>query len=388
MKSFFQLLVLLIVLDAPSVCSGKNPVPGAAQPDKYFNLIEGKSVAVVANMASMVGGKNIVDFLSGKGIAVRKIFAPEHGFRNMADAGENVSDMRDQETGLPVISLYGNHFKPSPDDLKGIDVVIFDIQDVGVRFYTYLSTLHYVMEACAENNLQCIVLDRPNPNGFYIDGNIPDTSYRSIVGLHPVPVVYGMTIGEFALMINGEGWMKDGMKCDLIVIKCKKYTYKSGYRLPVRPSPNLPDQTAVYLYPSLCFFEGTNISVGRGTQFPFEVYGSPLLPDKGFSFTPGSVQGAKNPPLSGRKCFGTDLRDAIKNKIVPSREINLEWLISAFENYPDKEKFFTPYFDVLAGGPELREQIMKGMNAEEIRETWKDGLDKFRNIRSKYLLYR
>jgi uncharacterized protein YbbC (DUF1343 family) len=277
--------------------------------------------------------------------------------------------------------------KPTPEDLKGIDVVIFDIQDVGVRFYTYISTLHYILEACAENNVECIVLDRPDPNGFYFDGNIADTAYRSFVGLDPVPVVHGMTVGEYAGMLNGEGWLKKGVKCRLTVIKCKDYTHKTLYELPVRPSPNLPNQTSVYLYPSICFFEGTNISLGRGTSFPFQVYGSPKLPDQGFSFTPASVPGAKDPPLLAVKCYGLDLRNVIKDKLVPSPYLNLEWVIDAYRDYSDKDNFFTPYFDVLASGPTIREQIQRGLSAEEIRATWKDGLQKFGKIREKYLLY-
>ncbi|MBS1231820.1 MAG: hypothetical protein H6R35_658, partial [Bacteroidetes bacterium] len=362
-------------------------VPGANQMDQYKHLIEGKSVAVVANQTSMVRKTHLVDTLLRIGINVSAIFAPEHGFRDLADAGDQILDGKDTVTGVRIISLYGGHLKPTPDDLKGIDIVLFDIQDVGVRFYTYISTLHYVLEACAENGVKCIVLDRPNPNGFYCDGNIADTAYRSFVAMHPVPVVHGMTVGEYAQMLNGEGWLKNSIKCDLTVIKCKGYTYKTMYELPVRPSPNLPNQTSIYLYPSICWFEGTNISLGRGTPFPFQVYGSPKLPDKGFSFIPESVPGAKNPPLLGEKCYGTDLRNAIKDKLVPSPRINLKWLIDAYVNYPDKNNFFTSYFDVLAAGPLLREQIQKGMSAEEIRDTWKDGLEKFGRIRQKYLLY-
>jgi len=390
MKRQFHLLLILALLT--SACYGvkKTIVPGADRYDQYKHLIEGKSIAIAANQTSMVGNVHLVDYLLSNGVDIRKImkiFSPEHGFRGWADAGETIFDRKDTITGLPVISLYGSHFKPSPDDLQGIDVVIFDIQDVGVRFYTYISTLHYVMEACAESNIRCIVLDRPNPNGFYCDGNVLDTANRSFVGMHPVPIVYGMTIGEYALMINGEGWLKNGIKCNLTVIKCKNYTHKSFYELPVRPSPNLPNQTSVYLYPSICFFEGTNISIGRGTPFPFQVYGSPLLPDKGFSFIPESTEGARNPILLGVKCYGTDLRSAIKDKIVPSPKVNLEWVIDGYRNYPQKDKFFIPYFDVLAGGSVLREQIQRGMTPDQIRRSWKPGLTEFRKIRQKYLLY-
>jgi uncharacterized protein YbbC (DUF1343 family) len=363
------------------------PIPGANQINSYEHLIKGKSVAIVANQTSMVGKTHLVDTLLSIGIKVDVIFAPEHGFRDLADAGESIENGKDPETGVKVISLYGSHVKPTADDLKGIEVVLFDIQDVGVRFYTYISTLHYVLEACAENNVKFIILDRPNPNGFYFDGNIADTTYRSFVGMDPVPVVHGMTVGEYAQMLNGEGWLKYSEKCDLAVIKCKDYTHKTVYELPVKPSPNLPNQNSIYLYPSICFFEGTNISLGRGTSFPFQVYGSPKLPDKGFNFTPESVPGAKNPPLLGEKCYGTDLRNAMRDKLVPSPRINLNWVIDAYRDYPEKNNFFTSYFDVLAAGPTLREQIQKGMSAEEIRASWKDGLEKFAKIRGKYLLY-
>jgi uncharacterized protein YbbC (DUF1343 family) len=384
-----KLFPLILILFSCSYYGGKkNPVPGANQTDQYRDLIEGKTIAIVANQTSMSGKMHLVDKLLGIGINIRVIFAPEHGFRELADAGESISDGKDDLTGVQVISIFGSHRKPTTDDLKGIDVVLFDIQDVGVRFYTYISTLHYILESCAENGIKCIVLDRPNPNGYYFDGNMLDTAYRSFVGLDPVPVVHGMTVGEYAMMINGEGWLKNGLKCDLNVIKCKNYTHSTVYDLPVKPSPNLPNQTSVYLYPSICWFEGTNISLGRGTAFPFQVFGSPELPDKGFSFTPESVPGAKNPPLLGIKCYGTDLRDAIKKKIVPKPGINLDWLISAYNDFPQKDKFFIPYFDVLAGGPVLREQIQKGMNSAQIRATWKEGLEKYGKIRQKYLLYK
>ena len=390
MKTSFISIFILLSLACQSFLpiTDKTPVPGAYQIGLYRDIVKGKSVAVVANQTSMIGQTHLVDSLLCIGLNIKTIFAPEHGFRNLADAGEKIENGKDPETGISLISLYGSHLKPTAEDLKGIDIVIFDIQDVGARFYTYISTLHYILEACAENQIKCIILDRPNPNGFYFDGNVLDTSYRSFVGMDPVPVVHGMTVGEYAQMVNGEGWLKGGVKCDLTVIKCQNYDHKTYYNLPVKPSPNLPNQTAVYLYPSICFFEGTNLSLGRGTTFPFQVFGSPDLPDRGFSFTPESVPGAKNPPLLGVKCYGTDLRDAIKMQLVPKGELNLDWIINAYNEFPQKDKFFTSYFDVLAGGPVLREQIQKGMISRQIRATWKESLQKFGKIREKYLLYK
>ncbi len=387
MKYIILLISIMAILAMSCNGTENNPVPGASQFEKYKLLIEGKSVAIVANQTSMAGDVHLVDFLLNKGVNIKKIFAPEHGFRDLADAGEAIQDGIDMQTGLPVVSLYGSHRNATADDLAGIDVVLFDIQDVGVRFYTYLGTLHYLMEACAETSVKVIVLDRPDPNGYYVDGNILDTAYRSFVGMHPVPIVHGMTVGEYAMMINGEGWLKGGVRCDLTVIKCLYYDHGTLYELPVKPSPNLPNQTSIYLYPSICFFEGTNVSLGRGTAFPFQVYGSPLLPDRGFSFTPDSAFGAKNPPLKGIKCYGVDLRNAINDKLVPVSAINLEWVIDAYNNYSEKDKFFTRYFDTLSGGPTIREQIQKGMTSDQIRETWKAGLEEFRQIRAKYLLY-
>ncbi len=390
MKSYLSSLVIIILTLTTSAAfsSKKSPVPGSYQFELYSGLIEGKSVAVVANQTSMVGPNHLIDNFISAGINIKAIFAPEHGFRNMADAGERIDDSKDPVTGIQLISLYGKHQKPTPADLSGIEVVIFDIQDVGVRFYTYMGTMHYVMEACAENNIKFIVLDRPNPNGFYVDGNILDTAYSSFVGMHPVPIVHGMTVGEYAGMINGEGWLKGGVKCDLTVIKCKNYTHKTLYQLPVKPSPNLPNQNSIYLYPSTCFFEGTTLSLGRGTSYPFQVFGSPLLPDRGFSFTPESVPGAKNPPLLGVRCYGTDLRNAVEKGIVPKPIIRLEYVIAAYNDFPEKDKFFTKYFDTLSGGPVIKEQILKGMSAMQIRESWKPDLEKFRMIREKYLLYK
>lgn len=381
----FLLFALFTIKGCGSLTGGV--ITGDMRPDEYMKLLRGKRVAVVANQASVAGKKHAVDELLSRGVDIKLIFAPEHGFRDLADAGSAITDGRDPVTGIPVISLYGRIRKPAPEHLADIDVVVYDIQDVGARFYTYISTMHYVMESCAENDKLFVVLDRPNPNGFYVDGNLPDTAYRSFVCMHNVPVVHGMTIGEYAMMINGEGWLEGGKKCDLRVVRCKNYTHATHYELPVRPSPNLPNQVSVYLYPSLCFFEGTVISCGRGTDFPFQAFGHPSLPDRGFSFTPQSVPGAANPPLLGQTCYGTDLRLAIEKGIVPKPSLNLEWIIQAYRDFPDKEKFFISYFDVLAGGPGLREQIIKGLSAEEIRALWQDGLEKFNQIRRKYLLY-
>jgi uncharacterized protein YbbC (DUF1343 family) len=390
MKKLISVISVFVFALSSIVCLGseKKPIPGASQIELYRSMIEGKSVAIVANQTSMTGQTHLVDNLLSIGINIKIIFAPEHGFRNLADAGETIENGKDQVTGITIISLYGSHLKPTHKDLEGIDVVLFDIQDVGARFYTYISTLHYTVEACAENNIKCIILDRPNPNGFYFDGNVMDTTYHSFVGMDPVPVVHGMTPGEYAQMLNGEAWLRGGIRCDLTVIRCKDYTHKTLYELPVRPSPNLPNQTSVYLYPSICFFEGTNVSLGRGTAYPFQVFGSPELPDRGFSFTPESVAGAKNPPMLGVKCYGTDLREAIRENLVPKPYINLDWIISAYNDYPQKDKFFTSYFDVLAGGPVLREQIQKGMTSKQIRETWKEALLRFGKIRAKYLIYK
>jgi uncharacterized protein YbbC (DUF1343 family) len=385
-----RLFAFLLISLFTYSCTESNQVtvPGANRIDEYRHLIENRKVAVVANQTSMIGETHLIDSLINIGLDIKVILAPEHGFRELAPDGNTIQNGSDPLTGIKILSLYGTRIKPSPEDIEDIDVVLFDIQDVGVRFYTYLSTLHYVMEACAENNVECIVLDRPNPNGFYFDGNIAaDTSYRSFVAMHPVPVVTGMTIGEYARMINGEKWLDNGIQCDLTVIKCKNYTHNMLYELPVRPSPNLPDMTSIYLYPSICFFEGTNISLGRGTPYPFQMYGSPLLPDRGFSFTPERLPESTNPPLMGEKCYGADLRNAIEDKLVPSPGINLQWLIDAYNDYPDKENFFTAYIERLAAGPELREQIQGGMTAEEIRASWEKGLEEFGKIREKYLLY-
>lgn len=390
MKNIIILSFMIAV--AVMACSAdkadKTLQTGAEQFSEYMPLLKGKTLAIVANQTSTVGDKHLVDTLLSLGADIKMIFAPEHGFRDLADAGAVITSGADPVTGIQVISLYSSKKKPSAEDLSAIDAVIYDIQDVGTRFYTYLTTMCYVMEACAENGKPFIVMDRPNPNGYYVDGPILDTSnYRSFVGLHPIPVVHGMTLGEYAGMVNGEGWLANGVKCDLTVIKCTGYTHETLYELPVIPSPNLPNMNSIYLYPSVCFSEGTVLSCGRGTDFAFQVLGAPKLPDTGFSFTPKPTFGSSNPKYNGEVCYGTDLRNALKDGLVPKPEMNLDWIIDAYKAYPEKEKFFTGYFDTLAGSSTLREQIISGMTAEEIKATWSEGLDQFKLTRQKYLLY-
>lgn len=363
-------------------------LPGARLMSNYLPLVQGKRVAVVANHTTLVGSKHLVDTLLSAGVTVKKIFSPEHGFRGDIEAGELIGNYTDKVTGLPVISLYGGSKKPKPADLSDVDVVIFDLQDVGVRFYTYISTMHYVMEACAENNKPLIILDRPNPNGFYVDGPVLDTAYRSFVGMHPVPLVHGMTIGEFAQMINAEGWLKGKIQCNLTVIPCRGYTHSMTTALPVRPSPNLPNHLSILLYPSLGLFEGTVVSVGRGTDYPFQVFGFPNFPDKGFRYIPVEKRGASlNPPYKGKPVYGIDLRDYSVNYFLDRREIILDWLIYSYNNYPEKDKFFNNFFNLLAGTSLLRQQIESGLTPSEIRATWQPALEQFKLLRKKYLLY-
>ena len=364
----------------------KQPIlPGAYDFKSYLSLLKGKRVAIVGNQTSEIKGVHLVDALLRRGIHIVKVFAPEHGFRGQASAGEQVTDSRDNATGLPIISLYGKHKKPTPDDLADVDIIVFDIQDVGARFYTYLSTLHYVMEAAAEQHKSIIVLDRPNPNSNYIDGPVMEKENRSFVGLHPVPIVYAMTIGEYARMINGEHWLKNGIKADLKVIKIKNYKHGDIYHLPVKPSPNLPNYQSIRLYPSLCLFEGTDISVGRGTDFQFQVFGSLDLPpsDYDFTFTPQSNAGSKYPVHQGKTCYGKDLR-----KVTPPNEIYLNWLINAYQKYPNKSHFFNKFFVKLAGTKQLQKDIEQGLSVKEIKVKWQNDIGKFKKIRQKYLLYR
>jgi len=375
-------------LSSKKVDDEKRIQTGCEQTDRYLPLLEGKRVALVANHSTIIGTTHLVDSLLTTGVQVVRIFSPEHGFRGDVADGVPIENQVDSTTGIPVISLYAKKRKPLPEDLEGIDVMIFDIQDVGARFYTYISTMHYLMEACAENTIPLLVFDRPNPNGFYVDGPVLDTNFRSFVGMHPVPVVHGMTVGEFALMINGERWLKEGEQCNLTVIPCSNYTHESIYNLPVRPSPNLPNQTAVYLYPSLCFLEGTAISIGRGTDFPFQVFGHPDFPDMGFEFTPESrPHSSVSPLLMNQKCYGFDLRDYTDKYFLDTRAINLSWLIFAYQSFTHKENFFNGYFNTLAGGTTLKEQIEQGVDEQAIRDSWQPGIEQFMKIRQKYLLY-
>lgn len=365
---------------------------GAEQLEKYLDKLRGKNVGMIVNQTSLIGTPykeiHLVDSLLTLKVSVKKIFSPEHGFRGTADAGEKVNSGTDEKTGLPLISLYGKNKKPTPENLQDLDLLVFDIQDVGARFYTYISTLHYVMEACAENGKVLLVLDRPNPNGFYIDGPVLDTACRSFVGMHPVPVVHGMTIGEYAKMINGEKWLKHGAQCKLTVISCENYDHKTLYKLREKPSPNLPNMTAIYLYPSLCFFEGTPVSVGRGTDKPFQIIGHPDYVTGAFSFTPQSMEGAKEPPLKGTLCHGIDLSALQRDYFLKKKSLNLEWLLEFYGKFPDKEKFFTPFFTKLAGTPQLQKQIEAGKSETEIRESWRMELERFKTMRKKYLLYK
>lgn len=361
---------------------------GADRTQEYLPLLKNKSVAIVANQSSNIKNTHLVDSLVALGVNVKKVFCPEHGFRGLVDAGKKVKTYKDVKTGLPIISLYGKNKKPAAIDLKDVDVVIFDIQDVGVRFYTYLSTLHYVMEACAENNKTLIVLDRPNPNGYYIDGPVMEDAYKSFLGLHPVPIVYGLTIGEYAQMINGEGWLTGGLKCNLKVILLNNYTHSDFYELPVRPSPNLPNMASVYLYPSLGLFEGTIVSVGRGTEFPFQIIGHPTLQKTNYTFTPKPKSGAMEPKYNGQVCNGYNLFNFGTEYMKNTKKIYLFWLINTYKNTPDNTSFFDENFNYHAGNAILQKQIKENIEEEAIRKGWQTGVDKFKTIRKKYLLYK
>jgi uncharacterized protein YbbC (DUF1343 family) len=374
----------------------KQLITGADQTEKYLPYLKGKRIGMVVNPSSRIAGKTSVDSLKALGVKIVKIFGPEHGFRGDASNGAHVDDSIDPKTGIPVVSLYGKSGKPAPQDLAEVDLMIYDLQDVGARYYTYLATLHRVMEACAENDKELMILDRPNPNGYMVDGPVLDMKLKSGIGFHPVPIAHGMTVAEYAQMINGQGWMAGGIKCKLKIIPLTNYDHSMPYTLPVHPSPNLNTQQSILLYPSLCLFEGTIISQGRGTLFPFTVLGNPDLKSKyKFSFTPKSIPGMSETPLfQDVECYGLDLRDYDTHKLIKSKQINLSWLLEMYKAYPYKEKFFDfkqskqmGNFDKLAGTTTLKEQIISGKTEKEIRESWEPALTQFKNMRKLYLLY-
>jgi uncharacterized protein YbbC (DUF1343 family) len=393
-------LFLLLILLGSFVCNSQtnsilsidiedtNIQVGAARTQEYFPLLKGKNIALCVNHTAMIGNTHLLDTLISAGIHVVKIFAPEHGFSGEAEAGKAISNSVDTKTKVPVVSIYGQNKKPSKEQLRGIDVIVFDIQDVGARFFTYISTLHYIMEAAAENNVKVMVLDRPNPNGYWVDGTVLDTAYRSFVGMHPVPIVHGMTIGEYAKMINGEGWLAEKKQCNLTIILVLGYTHFQRYQLPKPPSPNLSSMAAIYLYPTLCLFEGTCMSLGRGTDKPFCIFGHPDFPIGNFYFTPRSIPNvAEKPPHLGEKCRGFDITDYSLTILKNNNLIDIDLIIEAYQNFPNKSQFFTAFFDKLAGNKSLREQIIAGKTSAEIRKSWKKDLDTFKKNRKKYLLY-
>ena len=363
--------------------SNNNITTGADNYTAYLPLLKGKKIGIVTNQTGILSNKtHLVDFLLAKDVAIKTIFAPEHGFRGTADAGEHIVDGKDPKTGLPIISLYGDNKKPKHEQLTGIDILVFDLQDVGARFYTYLSSLHYIMEACAENNIPLLILDRPNPNITIIDGPALESAFASFVGMHPIPLLHGMTIGEYAQMINGEKWLKNGIQCKVTVIPCLNYNRKMDYSLPIKPSPNLPNDQAVNLYASLCLFEGTNVSVGRGTEKQFQIYGSPYLPKSDFSFIPRPNLGAQNPLYNGMLLYGEDLSTYPR-----VNQLELKWIIKAFQRTSDKSKFFNSFFTKLAGTKTLQQQIEVGTSEADIRKSWEKGLNEFKEMRKKYLIY-
>lgn len=385
MKKYLLYSFLFICLSCFSNLFAQNIKLGADRVDVLLNSLRNKNVALVANQTSCLSnGVHLLDTLLSKGVKVSKIFVPEHGFRGRADAGEVVKDGKDVKTGTPVISLYGKNKKPQKSALNGVDVIVFDLQDVGVRFYTYISSMHYVMEACAENSIECLILDRPNPNDW-VDGPVLDLRYKSFVGMHPIPVLHGLTVGELAKMINDEKWLLNGLNCELQVIQMEGWKHGDPYVLPVKPSPNLPNEQSVKLYPSLCFFEATKFSVGRGTGFPFQVIGYPDSKYGEFTFTPQSLPGSAMSPLQqDKKCYGDDLRN-----VSVSDGLDLSYLISFYKRSGSGAAFFSSpkFMDMLAGTNKLRLQIIKNMNEKDIRRTWQHDLQKYKTIRSKYLLY-
>lgn len=398
MKNHSLILILFALLclsegivtaqNRPILVEPDEIVVGAVRMDAYLHLLEGRNVGIMANQSSLVNGTHLVDTLLACGVNIIRIFSPEHGFRGDHDAGAYVESTLDEQTGLEMVSLYGQKKKPDTGGMKGIDLMLFDLQDVGVRFYTYISSLAYLMEVCAAHNVPLIVLDRPNPNGFYIDGPVLDPDYTSFVGLHPVPVVYGLTIGEYATMVNGEGWLPDGLDCELHIVELEGYERNMIVKLPVAPSPNLPDWRSVYLYPSLCFFEGTIVSVGRGTDTPFQIFGHPDYYPGQFVFTPRSIPGASShPKLKGQTCYGELLSSHADRYALNPPRIELDWLIETYDVLAVRHDYFNAYFNTLAGTDMLRRQIEQGMSAYAIRRSWQPELETFKQIRAKYLIY-
>ena len=408
--------ILLPALLMVAVCSAQESpkvLAGADRINVYMPLIKGRTVGIFANQTSMVGNTHLVDTLRSLGVDIKVIFGPEHGFRGTADAGEKVGNYTDEKTGIPVVSLYGSKRRPSAEDVKNVDLLIFDIQDVGVRFYTFISSMQEFLETALENHKPLLLLDRPNPNGFYVDGPVLDMKFKSFVGMQPIPINYGMTIGEYAMMLLGEKWLSEKANeinaynitkkptadtaFHFLVIKCQSYTHKNKYVLPVRPSPNLPNIQSIYLYPSTCLFEGTVLSEGRGTNKQFQVFGHPLLPKSLYSFTPNPNEGAKNSKLYGQVCYGWDLSGTPKEVLVKvDNKVQLKWLMEAYKLFPEKEKFFLlpksgkmeeSFFNKLAGNNDLWQQIKDGKSEKEIRESWEPKLSEFKKVRKKYLMY-
>ena len=374
--------IIIFLVGIISTGYAQNIIVGAEKDNFYIDLLIDKNIGVVVNHTSISHDQHLVDFLISKGVNVTKIFTPEHGYRGTADAGAHIDNSLDEKTGIPIISLYGENRKPKPDQMTGIDIVVFDIQDVGVRFYTYISTLHYVMEACAENNVKLLILDRPNPNGDYVDGPVLRKGFHSFVGMHKIPVVHGLTIGELAKMINGEYWLKDSLQCKMVIVRVGNYHHQYPYSLPRKPSPNLPNDLAVRLYPSLCFFEGTMMSVGRGTDLPFQTVGYPDPSFGEFMFIPKNKPGANSPKHNGMVCYGKDYRE-----LQSAPEFTISEIIEFYNKSGRNKDFFTDYFNKLAGNDELRKQIEAGLTEDEIRISWMEELNNYKKLRRKYLLY-
>jgi uncharacterized protein YbbC (DUF1343 family) len=390
-STIFGLFLVSTILPACGQNAAKKPKqvrPGAWQMENYLPLLQGKTIGVIANQTSTIGKTHLVDSLLKRGIKIKKVFGPEHGFRGSAANGEKVSDSVDAKTGLPIVSLYGKKRKPAAADLAGLDYLIFDLQDVGVRFYTHLTTLHLVMQSCAENKIPLIVLDRPNPNGYYVDGPILEDKLKSDVGVHPIPIVHGMTLGELSRMINGKGWLKTTDTCQLTVVRIQNWDHNTKYALPIPPSPNLGSDEAIIAYPTMGLFEGVDVSVGRGTAHPFECFGAPWLKVGTYRFVPRDIPGKTlNPPYVGDSCRGFLVADFSRNYLADYRKLYLEWFDLMLKQYPDKSKFFNPFFDKLAGTATLKQQLLSGMGAEEIRQSWQPGLRAFLLDRQRFLLY-